>query len=304
MPRKGATGLTIRDSTYSYVSERKEGHTWNDIIKAGMDDIEDQDVVSNGVTITDSDTSSSHTISVGEDIYHEIKARKKDFRLNVTWDDIAVHGAQRISGENTGGDDGLSEEEKAEIRAIVDERINERFDDLEALGRATGQFTSPPQKSYGQEEGETTVLTTERPYKSARRRYRPDQQEFRQALLEAYGSQCAVCNWECRSLETENPLVEAPHIRPVEEGGTSNVSNGILLCPNCHQLFDNGVFSLTDDYRMIINPDADAITKAEVKSYEGRQIHLPSDVSDRPAEEQLQWHRENHNIEPPDEFQN
>lgn len=61
---------------------------------------------------------------------------------------------------------------------------------------------------------------------------------FRNMVLEAYGSQCAVCG--CR----EEKLLQAAHIRAVADGGSDDVSNGICLCANHHLMFDKALIQI------------------------------------------------------------
>lgn len=67
-------------------------------------------------------------------------------------------------------------------------------------------------------------------------------------ILIAYDFRCAVCGW---SLEpkgnTEKYLhshgCEFHHITPVKDGGTNDLSNLIVLCPNCHKKAHYGYLS-------------------------------------------------------------
>jgi predicted restriction endonuclease len=67
------------------------------------------------------------------------------------------------------------------------------------------------------------------------RRGRP---EFREALLQAYGRQCAVteCNAEC--------AIEAAHILGYLGPDTNNVANGLPLRCDIHTLFDRNMLAI------------------------------------------------------------
>ena len=50
-----------------------------------------------------------------------------------------------------------------------------------------------------------------------------------EAVLRVKGNKCARCGWaEARC--------DVHHITPRAEGGKNFVSNGVVLCPNCHRV--------------------------------------------------------------------
>ena len=95
-------------------------------------------------------------------------------------------------------------------------------------------------------------------YVYSRRRRRDAR--FRHIVLDAYGSQCAVCRFAVRDAITSYAL-EAAHIKWHQARGPDKVTNGLALCSVHHELFDGGVFTLLpNDYR---------VTVASVASGEG-----------------------------------
>ena len=152
MVREGKTGLTIKNSTYEYAApkkndyneeqtQRKEKIWWDDVVRAGMQDIEERGVVENPVTKSGG---KSRGLSVHDETFQEVHKRKENFPLEVTWDDIIVHGIDRaiegsegIEGAYSGG---LSEAAKEDVREIVDERIETRLDEL--LDDRIGEITA------------------------------------------------------------------------------------------------------------------------------------------------------------------
>jgi hypothetical protein len=61
---------------------------------------------------------------------------------------------------------------------------------------------------------------------------RPNIATIREALVEKYGGACAFCG-------TQDVPLEVAHIIPLSAGGTDELENFILLCPNCHRRIDN-----------------------------------------------------------------
>ena len=82
------------------------------------------------------------------------------------------------------------------------------------------------------------------------------------------------------------------HIRPVEADGPDTVRNGIALTGTAHWLFDRGLLTFGDDYRILLSPhgvpnDLDKLIRPE------RELLLPNQPAWRPHTTYLKWHREN-----------
>jgi hypothetical protein len=66
---------------------------------------------------------------------------------------------------------------------------------------------------------------------------------------------------------------------------------------NAHWCFDHGLWSLSDDYRVLVG--IDRFTEASpdgrtLASYHGQRLHLPADEGLRPNQVHLAWHRKKH----------
>lgn len=48
------------------------------------------------------------------------------------------------------------------------------------------------------------------------------------AVIRKHGNFCSVCGWD-------KARCDVHHIVPVSEGGKNIISNGLVLCPNCHR---------------------------------------------------------------------
>ena len=70
---------------------------------------------------------------------------------------------------------------------------------------------------------------------------------FRLLVTDVYQRRCAV------TLERTLPALEAAHIRPYADGGTHEVSNGLLLRRDIHSLFDAGYVTVTPDLRFEVS---------------------------------------------------
>ena len=70
---------------------------------------------------------------------------------------------------------------------------------------------------------------------------RVGQGAFKVMVTDKYRRQCAITR------ERALPVLEAAQIRPVAEGGTHQVSNGLLLRADLHALFDRGYVTIVPD---------------------------------------------------------
>ena len=114
---------------------------------------------------------------------------------------------------------------------------------------------------------------------------------FRRHVRNAYDNRCAVTGLRLIN-GGGRPEVQAAHIRPVEADGPDTVRNGIALTGTAHWLFDRGLLTFGDDYRILLSPhgvpdDLDKLIRPE------RQLLLPAQPAWRPHTTYLKWHREN-----------
>jgi len=113
---------------------------------------------------------------------------------------------------------------------------------------------------------------------------RSGQQTFRQELLGAYESCCAITG--CTVIE----VLEAAHIIPYREKKLDLTYNGLLLRADLHTLFDKGLICISEKYEVQVHSD---LMGTEYSIYNGRKIRLPSRPEDCPNQKALAWHREN-----------
>ncbi len=102
------------------------------------------------------------------------------------------------------------------------------------------------------------------------------QRIFRQALLKAYGGRCAL------SGVGFSEMLDAAHIIPWSQCSPDlkmNPRNGILMLCCYHRLFDIGILSIDEDYRVVFsNMTGVKLTNADqalVSSLHGKDISLP-----------------------------
>jgi len=123
----------------------------------------------------------------------------------------------------------------------------------------------------------TIDYTTE----SYRRRYltkevklRLHQAGFRERIMKAYRESCAFCRLK------HTQLLDAAHIVPDSEGGTSEIQNGMALCKIHHSAFDNYILGVDTDYRIHVREDIlheidGPMLKHGIQGMDGLLIHKP-----------------------------
>jgi hypothetical protein len=114
---------------------------------------------------------------------------------------------------------------------------------------------------------------------------------FRCVVLANYGYTCAVTGQRFRygtSVEAE-----AAHIISKDVFGTDDPRNGLALSRTAHWAFDRGIFTISDQYEVVVHEKAQTADHALFPILEtaGRLISLPSEAFYRPHLEALEWHR-------------
>jgi putative restriction endonuclease len=116
---------------------------------------------------------------------------------------------------------------------------------------------------------------------------------FRKVVVREYDYRCAVCEMKFHW----NSLVEATaaHIIPKHKNGTDDPRNGLALCRTHHWAFDTGIFTLSDNYEVILSP---VVKEADSHNFlllemEGKAVLLPSNEILQPNSDAIRWHRKN-----------
>ncbi|KAA3599565.1 HNH endonuclease [Stenotrophomonas maltophilia] len=112
---------------------------------------------------------------------------------------------------------------------------------------------------------------------------RRGQPAFRKALLDAYGSCCAMTG--CDVVDA----LEAAHIQPYSGLKSNDVRNGLLLRADVHTLFDLYLITINPgSLRIAVAPALQHSTYVEL---DGRQLSTPMPSELSAYQESLTWHR-------------
>lgn len=115
---------------------------------------------------------------------------------------------------------------------------------------------------------------------------------FRKNVLGNYERTCAVTGQQFNYDKVTE--AQAAHIIGKNKNGTDDPRNGIALSHSIHWAFDKGIFTITDQYEVLIHPIA---KKASVQNFvlfelDRKPIQLPKEDYYRPHPDALQWHRD------------
>ncbi len=112
---------------------------------------------------------------------------------------------------------------------------------------------------------------------------------FRRQVRAAYDNRCAISGLKLIN-GGGRPEVQAAHIKPVADEGPDSVRNGLALSGTLHWMFDRGLISIDDDYRILrargVPEDVARLIRPEA------QLFVPGDETLRPHPAFLRFHRE------------
>ena len=116
---------------------------------------------------------------------------------------------------------------------------------------------------------------------------------FRLNIVADYNYTCALTRYRLTTISGAT-IVDAAHIHQFSDSRNNDQSNGLALCKNAHWLFDNGLWTLTDDYKVIVAEGQFAEAGADqmlLSNYHGQKIHLPTNAAHWPSPVHIGWHR-------------
>lgn len=117
---------------------------------------------------------------------------------------------------------------------------------------------------------------------------------FRIRVVSAYNYTCALTAYRLTTV-TAGSIVDAAHIHEFRDGRNNDPRNGIALSKNAHWTFDQGLWTMSDDYRIIVAighfSEAGPSRLDLLESYQGKRLRLPEDKTLWPDPIHLAWHR-------------
>jgi len=116
---------------------------------------------------------------------------------------------------------------------------------------------------------------------------------FRLNVVAAYNYTCALTGYRLTTVSGAS-IVDAAHIHQFSDSRNNDPRNGLALCKNAHWLFDQGLWTLSDDLRVMVATSAFTERSPDSKpiaSYDGQQLRMPGDKKLWPSPVHLAWHR-------------
>jgi hypothetical protein len=115
---------------------------------------------------------------------------------------------------------------------------------------------------------------------------------FRNIVLANYSHTCAVTGQRFHS--PRHVEADGAHIIGKDVRGTDDPRNGIALSKSAHWAFDRGLFTISDQYEVIVNPKISSASVARFPALEldRRKILLPTDSCYWPHPDALAWHKQ------------
>lgn len=172
------------------------------------------------------------------------------------------------------------------VFAISDNRTKRTFDLVVGDRTITVNIESST-------EAKTAAANAVKSYATIIAKRRIHQSGFRQLVIGAYQSTCAMCRLKIPT------LLDAAHIIPdSEEGGDAVVQNGLALCKIHHAAYDARIIGVSPDYVMETRPDILNTTDGPMLAHglqglHGKSIHVPRFHRNRPDKDRLNviWQR-------------
>ncbi|OIR05099.1 hypothetical protein GALL_126570 [mine drainage metagenome] len=114
---------------------------------------------------------------------------------------------------------------------------------------------------------------------------------FAGIVLDNYSYTCAVTGQRFHS--AHHTEADGAHIIGKAVKGTDDPRNGIALSKSAHWAFDRGLFTISDQFEVVINPKARSANVANfpLLDMDRRKITLPKDSYYWPHPEALAWHK-------------
>jgi putative restriction endonuclease len=113
---------------------------------------------------------------------------------------------------------------------------------------------------------------------------------FKYVVRAAYDNRCAMTGLRLIN-GGGRPEVEAAHIKPVAVNGPDTVRNGLALSGTVHWMFDRGLISIGDDYKILVAKNRVPENAIRLLNENGT-VNLPKDQTLYPNAHYLRFHRD------------
>ena len=150
-------------------------------------------------------------------------------------------------------------------------------ENLEKQGLAPFEISEP----HVPFERPIVEMTVSRPFR---------ERSFMHNVRAAYSNRCAITGLRLIN-GGGRPEVQAAHIQPVASKGPDSVRNGLALSGTVHWMFDRGLISIGDDYKILVAENHVPEDAVRLLNQSG-MINLPKDSTLHPNAHFLKFHRD------------
>lgn len=121
---------------------------------------------------------------------------------------------------------------------------------------------------------------------------------FKNEVVTGYRFTCALTGYRLTTVDQAG-IVEAAHIHQHAKSRNNDPDNGLALTPTAHALFDMGLWSATDDLRVIVKPasvfqEESPLGGFTLRSLAGCSLVIHAKAKIGPNSMHLKWHRSQH----------
>ena len=112
-------------------------------------------------------------------------------------------------------------------------------------------------------------------------------------VVAAYNYTCVLTGYRLNTVRGVT-VVDAAHIHRFADSRNNDLRNGLALSKTAHWLFDQGLWSLTDDCRVLVADgmfDESGPSAFLLRGHAGQKILSPADSRLSPDPSYIRWHR-------------
>jgi len=117
---------------------------------------------------------------------------------------------------------------------------------------------------------------------------------FRIEVVSSYLFTCALTGYSLTTVSNKC-IVDAAHIHERRDSKNDDPRNGLALSKNAHWMFDEGLWSVTNELKIIVAEKAFTDWSPEgfsLRNYHGRSLFFQRGCALRPDPKYITWHRE------------
>ena len=116
---------------------------------------------------------------------------------------------------------------------------------------------------------------------------------FAAQVVTEYRYTCALTGYRCTTIDGAT-IVESAHIEAWAKTQNDDLTNGLALSQNAHWMFDEGIWSVDAELRILVNPrkfDEKGPEALRLVPFSGRHLQFDPAAKLRPSRDYLRSHR-------------